>query len=117
MPNGSDDGTNSQKMLPARREQLLAVAIRELEESSSNFTSEQWDKIIEQRGDVYRYIHEDKKDDRGIFLVMYVGAVVFAVFVISVVAWRRPDYIQEVIAVLVGLVGGFGLGRSTSIGK
>lgn len=117
MPEDPDNGMDAQRLLPVRREQLLAVAMQELEESSSNFTPEQWDKIIEQRGEVYRYIHEDKKGDRGLYLIMYICAVIFAVFVVGIVAWRRPDFIQEVIALLVGLVGGFGLGRSTGMGK
>ncbi len=82
-------------------------------------SQEQVSKIIEQRGEIARYIREDRKEENDRFfkastnsLHFFYGSLCFVLLISGAVLWQRPEYFTQVLSALLGFAGGFGVGHS-----
>src|SRR5687768_2176477 len=66
-------------------------------------TSEQMDKLIDQRGKIIDYVHKDKKRDSFDAKFYLIAVLVFIVIFAGLVMWKLPEYFGEVLSFLAGL--------------
>lgn len=110
-----------QKVSEEKQRELLMMMQHINDDNGVDFTENQVDKILEQKGKVFDYIHEERMQEHERYKIQsrdgrfYFGWVlVFFVLLLGTVIFRVPEYTSQVLSGVFGLLSGLGIG--TSIG-
>ncbi len=86
--------------------------------SGGSLTEQQTDKVLDEQTRVNQYKREDNKEShiraegmRKTRERMFIYALIFAVFLIALVAWRTPEYLTQALSAVAGFLGGMGVGK------
>jgi hypothetical protein len=116
---------SSPKNIPSltrQDEEKLTMIMRQVEHGSfDKMTPENINQVLKRRETVDKYIHEEQMQEHERYkinqknmLIQLFCIVGFSTFVILLVAIVSKDLIKEIVILLAGLVGGFGLGKSSN---
>lgn len=87
------------------------------QDSTPDLTSEQIDKIIDQRSTIASYVHADKKRDSFDYKFVLIVILLFILLFSALVLWKYPDTFPQVLSLIIGLLGGgaggYGLGTKS----
>lgn len=114
------DSSSKSRPVHSENEESLSFIFREIEHGTSEkMTEEHIGEVLSQRRKVHEYIHKENmqfheryKIDQANSLWKMLIVIVFAIFMLVLVAVIMPEYLPEALALVVGFVGGFGIGKS-----
>ena len=100
--------------------QLQVLLQKVIGEDNLNLSERQIDEILAQRKEVNKYIYDERMQRHDRFKISeknklhyFYGSSVLVVLIAGAVLVYHPEYFKEVLALLFGFAGGFGVGRNT----
>ncbi|MBU3978926.1 hypothetical protein KJ980_07040 [Patescibacteria group bacterium] len=100
-------------------EKFMAIMRQIGDNSLNNLSPENIKEVINQRGKIADYIHEENMQEHERFKILQKNSLIqlgvlltFAVIVLLLVAFINKDYMPQAITLIIGFVGGFGVGKT-----
>lgn len=109
--NTASERVESKQLVSEEQNTLSIIANRIMGGEMNDLDKDQIDNLIKQRGQVYEYIHNDRTQESYDNKYYFTGIVVAMLLIVGAVIWQVPEFTTEVLALLIGLVGGYGFGK------
>lgn len=110
--NGSAELVNGKTLVSEEQNTLSIIANKVMGGDVVDLDKGQIDLLIQQREKVYDYIHIDKKQDSYDRKYYFTGVAIVVLAVLCMVVFKVPEYTTQVISLIIGAVGGYGLGKT-----
>ena len=102
--------------LASESEKSLSIVLqRVLGDSSVTPNEKQVDEILSQRSKVYDYIHDDRKRESSDKKFYFAGALFSSLIIVVLVLFFAKEFLTQVISLIIGAFGGYGIGRSQKL--
>lgn len=93
--------------------QQLSILLQKVigSDTAPNFTEEQTNEILSQRRKITEYVHEDRKRESYDSKFYLVSIALFVLLFSALVLNYYPEVFPEVLSLVVGLFGGYAIGK------
>lgn len=107
------------KISHVEEEKFMAIMRQISDASLDNLSGDHITEVINQRGKIADYIHEENMQEHERFKLVQKNSLIqlgcllgFAVVILILIAFVNKDYLPQALTLIIGFIGGFGVGKT-----
>lgn len=103
-----------EQVLASESEKSMTVLMQKVMGGEGSFepNEEQVDEILAQKSKIIDYVHQDKLRDSKDRRFYFLGILIALVTVVLLVLFFAKEYLTQIVSLIVGAFGGYGVGKS-----